>query len=126
MRECLDLPEVGLDIVVAAPLVDTETIVAPHIVAADSSATEVGHSGEILLLFGSGWLVSDGPVHVSVEVYSGQFNRMARDHSCVEVVEPAGLKVIPGAIFYDLMIVDAVALAFLKGAIRDLKHADGC
>lgn len=125
LRECLDLPKVRLYIVVAAPLVDTETIVAPYIVTTESGATEMDHSGEILFLFGSGWLVSDGPVHVSVEVHSGQLNRMARDYSCVKTVEPAGLKVIPWAIFDDLVIVDAVALAFLKGAIRDLKHADG-
>ena len=71
LGECLNLPEVGLYIVVAAPLVDTETIVASYIVTPKSGATEVDHSGEILLLFGRGWPVSDGPVHVSVEVYSG-------------------------------------------------------
>jgi len=71
LRECLDFPQVRLYIMVAAPLVDTETIVAPYIVAPDSCATEVDYSGEILLLFGSGWLVSDGPAHISVEMYSG-------------------------------------------------------
>lgn len=125
LRERLNLPKVHLYIMVAAPLMDTETIVTPYILTAESGATEVDHSGEILLLFGSGWLVSDGSVHVSVEMHSGQFNRMARDYSRVEAVEPAGFKVIPWAIFDDLVIVDAVALAFLKGAIRDLKHADG-
>ena len=100
---------------------------APREVVGCAGAAKMDDCSEILFLSG-GRAASLGPDRIgnlTIEKRRSHFNGMTRHDSTVETVEPTGVHVVPGAVFNDLMIVDAVMLSFLKRAVRDLKHADG-
>ncbi len=111
---------------VAAALVGRETKVPLCIVTTRPSTTEMDDRGEVLLLLERRWLLSNQFSHMTVEERGGQLNRVTWDDSGVEAIEPTGVKVVPGPVFNDNMVVDTVARPFAKRAVGDLKHADCC
>ncbi len=110
---------------VAAALVGDETKVPFHIISACSGATEMNHRCQLLFLLNGGVVVSNQASDLPVEQGGGQFHGVAWDDSAVEAVEPTGVHIVPRPILDDHMVVDAIALPFLKRAVGDLKHADG-
>lgn len=110
---------------VAAALVGYETKVPLRVITARSGAAEMDDCGQVLLLLERRRSVSDYFGHLTVEERGGQFDRVAGYDSGVEIVEPTGIEVVPRSDFDDDMVVDTVALRFLKRTVGNLKHADG-
>ncbi len=119
----LDSCEIGLHIMVTATLIGDETKVPLCVVTARPSAAEMDDRGQVLPLLERRGSFSDRFRYVTVEVRGSQLDRVAGDDSGVETVEPTGVEVMPRPIFDDHMIVDTVALPFLKRAVGDLEHA---
>lgn len=119
----LDSREIGLHIMVTAALLSQETKVPLCIVTAGPGAAEMDDRGQVLLLLERRRSLSDRFRYVTVEVRGGQLDGMARDDPGVEAVEPTGVEVVPWSVFNDHMVMDAVALSFLKRAVGDLEHA---
>ena len=112
---------------VAAPLMVGQSETACHIGTAHRGATEVDHGGQILFLLErdpADLSRPHGARDTSIEQRRGQLNGMARHDAAVQAVEPAGIRVAPGALLDHLMIMDAVARGFLESPVRNLVHAD--
>jgi len=62
--------------------------------------------------------------HALVEVRGCHFGCMARYGSGVEVIEPAGMNVIPRPIGGNLMIPDTVFSGRSEGSVGELEHAE--
>jgi len=119
-----DSREIGFHIMVTAVLVGQETKVTFCVVTARPGAAEVDDRGQVLFLLECRRSSSDRLRYVTVEIRSGQFDRVAWDNSGIETVEPTGVKVVPRPVLDDHMVVDAIAFPFLKRAVGDLEHAD--
>lgn len=94
---------------------------------AGSGAAEVNDGGELLLLVPADRGPRPGPEgsgDLTIEQGGCEFNGMARDDASVEAVEPAGMDIIPGAVFDHHMVVDTVAFRLPKCAIGQLEHPD--
>lgn len=115
-----DSREIRLHIMVAAALVGQETKVPFCVVTARPGTAEMDDRRQVLLLLERRGSLSDGFRYMTVEVRGGHLDRVARDDSGVETVEPTGIEVVPRAVFDDHMVVDTVALPFLKRAVGDL------
>lgn len=120
----LDSREIRLHLMVTAALVGDETKVPLRIVTTRPSAAKMDDRGQILLLLERCRPLSDRFRYVTVEERGGQLDRMARNDPGVEAVEPTGVEVVPRPVFDDDMVMDTIALSFLKRAVGDLKHAD--
>src|SRR5262245_7046432 len=85
------------------------------------------HSGQILFLSerdpANPWR-SHGTRDASIEQSRGLLDCMARHDAAVEAIEPAGIRVAPGALFDHLMITDAVARSFRDSRIRNRVPGD--
>lgn len=119
-----DFREVGFQIMVTAALVGQETKVPLCVVTAGPGTAEMDDRRQVLLLLERRRPIARRFCYVTVEVGGGHLDRVARDDPGVEAVKPAGVEVVPRPVFDDHMVVDTIALAFLKCAIGDLKHAD--
>ena len=62
--------------------------------------------------------------HPLVKIRGGQFGRMARQRSRVEIIKPTGTEIVPRAIAHDLMIPDAILARHSERPVGDLKHAE--
>jgi hypothetical protein len=102
---------------VTAALVDQETKVPLCIATTCPDTAEMDDRGQVLLLLEHRRSVSDYFRYVTVEVCGGQLDRVAWDDSGVETVEPTGVEVVPRPVFDDHMVVNTVALPFLKCAV---------
>ena len=109
---------------VAASLVGRETKAPLCVVTAHPGTAEVNDRGQVLFLLERRRALPHQFCHMTVEERGGQLDRVAWDDSGVEAVEPTGVEVVPGPVFNDDMVVDTVALPFVKRAVGDLKHAD--
>ncbi len=109
---------------VAAALVGRETKVPLHVVTARPGTAEMDDRGQVLLLLERRRSISDQFRHLTVEERGGHLDRVAWYDSGIEAVEPTGVEVVPRPVFDDYMVVDTVALPFLKRAVGDLEHAD--
>ena len=91
-------------------------------------SAQVNHGGQSLLLRQAGLRGATSGQRIDyalVQIRGGQFGGVARQSSRVEAVEPAGTEIVPRAIVDDLMIPDAILARLGKGAVGDLKHAEG-
>ena len=61
--------------------------------------------------------------HLQVEIRGREFDRVARHHTGVEAVEPAGMPVVPCAVRDDRMFVYAEPACLGEGAVGHLVHA---
>ena len=119
-----DSREIGFHIMVTAALVGQETKGPLCIVTACPGTAEVDDRSQVLLLLKRRRSFSDRLRYVTVEIRSGQFDRVAWDNSGIEAIEPTGVEVVPRPVLDDHMVVDAIAFPFLKRAVGDLEHAD--
>ena len=120
----LDSRQIGLHLVVAAALVGHETKVPLCVVTARPGTAEMDDCGQVLLLLERRRSLSDRLRDLTVEERRGELDGVAWDDPGVEAVEPTGVEVVPRPVFDDHMVVDTVALPFLKRAVGDLEHAD--
>ena len=115
-----DSREVRLHIVITAALVGQETKVPFCVVTASPGTAEMDDSGQVLLLLERRGSLSDGFRYMTVKVRGGHLDRVTRDDSGVEAVEPTRIEVVPRPVFGDHMVMDTVTLPFLKRAVGDL------
>ena len=109
---------------IAAALVRHETKVPLYVITARPGTAEMDDGGQVLLLLERRRSLSDQFRYVTIEERGGQLDCVARDDPGIEAVEPTGVEVVPRSVFDDHMVVDTVALPFLKCAIGDLEHTD--
>ena len=109
---------------VTAALMGGETKVPLRVIAACPGTAEMDDGGQVLLLLECHGSVANQFCHVAVKKRGRQLNRVAWDNSGIETVEPTRVEVVPRPIFDNHMVMDTVALRFLKRAVGDLEHAD--
>src|SRR5574341_940026 len=61
--------------------------------------------------------------HALVQVCGGHFDRMARQNSNIQTVEPTGTRIMPRAFTGDHVIPDAILTRGGECSVSDLKHA---
>jgi len=124
----VDLPQIGADVLAAAALLGVEPEASLCKRLPRRHAAQVHDRGQVLLLAQRGAVdlqdVQRAPCAL-VEKGGSHFRRVAGYDSEVKPVEPARAPCIPGPVFRDFVVVDAVALRLLVGAVGDLEHAYG-
>ena len=90
-------------------------------------SAQVNHGRQILLLRQADLrraTTSQSIDHALVEVRAGHFDRMARQRSSIEAIEPAGTQIMPRTFGHNRMIPDAILPGLRESSVGDLKHAE--
>src|SRR6202012_4223152 len=115
-------------LMIAAALAFRQFESAPGKLIAGPGAAEVDQRSQHLLLrerCRPNAAALENQRDASIEIRGGQLDRIAGYDPGVKTVEPAGVPIIPRAVGYDNVIVDAIAARLRKISIGNLIHADG-
>lgn len=124
LLEGLDFEQISSHIMITATLMRDETKVPFRIVTARASTAEMDDCGQVLFLLERRRLFAEDIRHLTVEERGSQLDCVTWNDSGVKTVEPARVEVVPRSGFDDDMVVDTIALRFLKRAIGNLEHPD--
>ena len=94
---------------------------------ASFQSTQVNHGSQFLLLrqTGLGRATSSHSIdHALVQIRGGHFDRMTRENSRIEAIEPAGTQIGPRTFGRNRVIPDAILPGLGERSVGDLKHAD--
>ena len=90
-------------------------------------AAQVNYGSQFLLLRPADFdraTSSQNIDHALVQIRGGHFDRMTRQRSSIEGIEPAGTEIVPRTLGHNGMITDAILARLSESSIGELKHAE--